>query len=272
MQVDESVPKIREIAFFVKPNVRKMFVPDIGYTLFDCDLKQADAQVVAWEAGDEPLKEIFRSGEDLHDTNAKDIYSLRTAPTHHQRQMAKHGVHGTNFGAHPRTLAKKLDMTVQQASAFQARWFKLHPAIKAWHKRVEQQLMQTRTVRNAFGYRRIFFDRIDNILPEALAWVPQSTTVNVIDKGLLRVARELRAGLWGDGSDVQLLLQVHDSGVGQFKNHLYRTIRKQIEQCMLIPVPYDDPLTIPVEISCSRVSWGDCHKVPFEDDVELCPY
>ena len=35
------------------PNVRKMFVPDLGYVVFDCDLAGADAQVVAWEAGDD---------------------------------------------------------------------------------------------------------------------------------------------------------------------------------------------------------------------------
>lgn len=268
MQVDDFVPVIQGIDFFVKPNVRKMFVPDVGYTMFDIDLKQADVWAVAWEANDEPLKEILRAvarGEiDLHEQNAKDIYGLVTKPSHHQRQMAKHGVHAADFGSSPRNMAKKLDMTVHQADAFQKRWFALHPGIKQWHRRVEQELMATRMVRNAFGYRKIFFDRIDSILPEALAWVPQSTTVNIIDKGMNNIDEYL--------PDAMLLLQVHDSAVGQFKNHLYPTIRKQIEQQMLITVPYDDPFVIPVEIACSRKSWGDCAKVPFEDDAAICPF
>ena len=105
-QIDAFIPEISDIAHFVKPNVRLMFVPDIGYTMFDADLRQSDAQVVAWEAGDEVLKEMFREGVDLHSQNATDIYQLRWAPSPHQRQMAKHGVHASNFGGHPRTMAK----------------------------------------------------------------------------------------------------------------------------------------------------------------------
>ena len=264
MQSSDGIPIIEDLEHFIKPNVRKIFLPDIGYTLFDVDLRQADAYTVAWESNDEVLKEMFRAGIDLHTQNAKDIFSLFREPNAHERQMAKHGVHGTNFGGSARTLAKKLDMTVHQATQFQARWFKLHPQIQKWHKRIEMQLMETRMIKNAFGYRRIFFDRVDGLLPEALAWVPQSTTVNVLDKGLLNIVTNI--------PEVQLLLQVHDSGLGQFRNFHYPTIRKRIQACMLIPVPYDDPMVIPVDISCSRVSWGNCKKVPFIDDEVLCPF
>lgn len=263
-QIDAFIPEISDISHFIKPNVRLMFVPDIGHTMFDADLRQSDAQVVAWEAEDEILKEIFRSGEDLHRQNATDIYQLHVAPTAHQRQMAKHGVHASNFGAHPRTMDKKLDMTVHQATSFQSRWFKLHPAIKKWHQRVENELMRTRTITNAFGYRRIWFDRVTEILPKALAWVPQSTTGNIIDKGINNIDEHLPEAI--------LNLQVHDSCLGQFKNDLYPTIRKQIHDLMLIEVPYDDPLTIAVDISCSRSSWGACTKVPLEDDETICPH
>ena len=44
------------------PNVKKMFIPDEGYTIIDADLEKADAQIVAWESGDEELKQIFREG------------------------------------------------------------------------------------------------------------------------------------------------------------------------------------------------------------------
>jgi len=263
-QIDAFIPEISDISHFVKPNVRLMFVPDIGYTMFDADLRQSDAQVVAWEAGDETLKTMFREGVDLHRQNAIDIYQLQSPPSPHQRQMAKHGVHATDFGAHPRTMAKKLDMTMHQATSFQARWFTLHPAIKEWHRRVEMELMQNRTITNAFGYRRIWFDRVETILPKALAWVPQSTTGNVIDKGINNIDEHM--------PEIILQLQVHDSCLGQFKNDLYPTIRKKIHDHMLITVPYDDPLVIEVDISCSRKSWGNCTRVPLEDEERICPH
>ena len=61
LQTDSFVPRIIELERFVKPNVRQMFVPDVGFTMFDADLMQADAAVVAWEADDRPLKEGFRA-------------------------------------------------------------------------------------------------------------------------------------------------------------------------------------------------------------------
>ena len=244
---------------WTKPNVRKIFLPDPGHIIFEADLAQADAQTVAWEAEDEPLMSLFKAARtdpsiDLHSENAKDIYGLMRKPTRHERQMAKHGVHGANFGATPYRLAKTLDMTRQQASQFLNRWFRLHPAIKKWHRRVEDQLMETRQIANKFGYRRIFFGRIDNILPEALAWVPQSTTVIIIDKGLNNLCRNLPEAI--------PLLQVHDSIVGQYLINHHNWIRQRIIQEMTIEVPYDEPMTIPVDLEWSEESWGSVKPLP----------
>ena len=48
------------------PNVRKLFITDPGYVMYEADLKGADAQVVAWEAEDDDLKAAFRAGVDIH--------------------------------------------------------------------------------------------------------------------------------------------------------------------------------------------------------------
>jgi len=160
---------------WTKPNVRKIFLPDPDHVLFEVDLKQSDAQVVAWDADDPIMKQMFREGVDLHTENAKMIYACAT-PSPHQRQMAKHGVHATDFLVTPKTMAKKLDMTIQQATNFQKRWFDIHPWIPKWHRKLEMIAMKTRTSTNAFGYRRIFFDRIQSIMPEIIAFIPQSTT------------------------------------------------------------------------------------------------
>ena len=48
------------------PNVRRTIIPDPGYTIVDADLAGADAQVVAWEAGDEKLKSAFSAGAAIH--------------------------------------------------------------------------------------------------------------------------------------------------------------------------------------------------------------
>lgn len=245
---------------WTKPNVRKVFLPDPDHVLFELDLKQSDAQVVAWDADDPIMKQMFREGVDLHTENAKMIYGLSGPPSPHQRQMAKHGVHATDFLVTPKTMAKKLDMTIHQATNFQKRWFDIHPWIPAWHRKLELIALKTRTATNAFGYRRIFFDRIQSIMPEIVAFIPQSTTCNVIDKIMNRIAGDPLRGIVGEVPEVQLLLQVHDSIVGQFHKSHWPTIVPRIETCTKIEVPYGEPLCIGTDFSASTISWGAVRK------------
>lgn len=245
---------------FQKPNVRKWFVPDLGHTMFDVDLQQADAQIVAWEADDEELKAIFRDPNlDLHDENCRAIFGKYSK---RGRQMAKAGVHATNYGSSARTMARHLGITVAMAEAFQRKWFDAHPNIKDWHRRIEGQLMANRTVSNKFGFKIRYFGRVEQLLPEALAWIPQSTVGRIINEGLNNLE---------DHPTIIPLIQVHDSIVGQFPNSFWPR-RKEIRTALSITVPYDDPLVIGVDMDASRQSWGDCKRVAWEDGSAFCPY
>lgn len=243
------------------PNIRKLFIPDPGYMIAEADLSGADAQVVAWEAEDEDLKAAFRSGLKLHIKNARDIFPEQTASLSDAQLKAldhpggiyhdcKRAVHATNYGAKPPTIAATNHWPLSAAERFQNTWFNLHPGILGWHERVEYDLYSTRTVRNKFGYRIVYFDRLDRLLPEALAWIPQSTVANVCVRGAIRLRKAIP---W-----CQILLQVHDSLIFQYPLR-YHNQREEIGQVLnSICVPYDDPLYIPWSFSFSEKSWGDC--------------
>jgi DNA polymerase-1 len=250
------------------PNVRKFFVPDPGYIICDTDLDRADLQVVVWEADDAELKHALRIGVDLHLLNGLSLENHRIPsieelveshpnyPEHRarfgrQRQLAKAFIHGTNYGGSARTMAITAGISVHQAELLQARWFAAHPGIKDWHNRTEHSLHTTRSVTNRFGYRRVYFDRVDGLLPEALAWVPQSTVALYINK------------IWdawvSHVPEIEILMQVHDSIVFQMKTSVFEsTIPLLREVANNIMIPYDDPLVIPVGFKYSTISWGDC--------------
>ena len=239
------------------PNLRQCIVPKEGYTIFDCDLKGADLEVVAWEAGDEDLKAKFRAGVDLHIENAKELFQTAN-PTPEQRQFAKTFVHLTNYGGKARTCAIKCGCTVAVAEASQKRWFKAHSGIVRWQNYVEAQLLGTRTIYNKFGYRRVYFDRLEGLLPEGLAWIPQSTIALVISY----IHKE-----FDKLEHVEVLLQGHDSLTGQYPTELENLILPQLETAGRIVVPYADPLIIPLELKTSTISWGDCQKRNWNCDV-----
>jgi len=242
------------------PNIRKLFVPDEGCIIYDADLERADAQVVAWDAGDEGLKEIFRAGLDIHTENAKAVYGA-DEPTYEQRQKTKSGVHAVNYVVTARTLAQTLGTLEGEAQDFIDRWLGAHPDISRWHRRIDRQVKTTRQVRNVYGYRMYFFDRVETLLPKALAWIPQSTVAIATNRGLLNIYENM--------PDIQLLLQVHDNLIMQGPIEKAVENGKKIKEYTEVVVPYDDPLTIPVSISASPTSWGDAADCVLVEDTFL---
>lgn len=246
------------------PNVRKLFKPDKGYILCDVDLSGADAQVVAWEAQDEDLKKAFRAGIDIHNKNGRDVFGSAYDPGKPSprkgtaRDELKAAVHGTNYAGGIRTISKDLGWTGEQVNAFQRKWFGLHPQIKEWHRRVERDLQLKRAVNNKFGYRIVYFDRPDNLLPKGLAWIPQSTIAGVCARSAVRLC----AGIpW-----VELLLQVHDSLVFQIPIAKHNRLSLlEIREMITIEIPYPDPLRIPWGLALSEKSWGDIQKKKWEE-------
>jgi DNA polymerase-1 len=251
------------------PNVRRFFVPDPGYTLFDTDLDRADLQVVVWEADDKDLKEFLRMGVDVHLVNGIDLENLPLPPidelveTHSQypehrakfgkqRIFAKAWVHGTNYGGSAATMARAAKCSTAQSQLMQDRWFARHPGIKRWHERTEHLLLTKRMAINAFGFRRVYLDRVSGLLPEALAWVPQSTValyINMIwDKWVTHCP------------EIQVLMQVHDSLVFQLPTHIAQSKVPYLRALAAeIQIPYPDPLVIPVGFKSSESSWGEVH-------------
>ena len=252
---------------FVLPNIRSMYVPDPGFTFFDMDLDRADLQVVVWESDDQMLKAAMRLGVDIHLLNVFALDKQEPPPleelveTHprywdyrgprkHKREFAKVFCHATNYVGGAKTVAAHTGRGVHEIDTAQKYWFSVHPGIKTWHDRTEAQIQRYRFVENKFGYRWYIFDRLDALLPEAVAWIPQSTVGIVINKAWLSFHTNI--------PEVQVLLQVHDSLAGQFPTHRAAHILPLMQKHSRITIPYEDPLIIPTGVKTSAVSWGDC--------------
>jgi uracil-DNA glycosylase family 4 len=278
---DEEI-ETTELAQFATPNIRKLYIPDSGYTIAECDLEGADAQVVAEEADDEIMREIFRKRLKLHVENGKMFYGASMMGPDGKREpyytRIKIGAHSTNYGITARSLAQAINVPVHEAEKFQRRWFEIHPGILDWHRRIDSQLQTTRTVYNRFGYRRKYFDRIDGLLGEALAWVPQSSVACVTNRALCRLRPafteyynlypleqqrdrftfEAVRRLFELG--VQLLLQVHDSFVFQYPTYREAAVLPLLRSVLSVTIPYDKPLIIPWGLKTSTRSWGDAEE------------
>jgi len=156
----------------------------------------------------------------------------------------------SNYLGKPRTIAKHLGRTVQEVEKAQKIWFGAHPGLQKWHSRVYHDIKLKGYVENKFGYRWYIQDRIDeNVLPQAVAWIPQSSVGALIN----RIWKNIY-----DTGKIEVLIQVHDSLVGQFPLNEKEQSLKLIQECAQVTIPYDDPLIIPLGTKTSDKSWGDC--------------
>jgi hypothetical protein len=231
------------------------------------DLDRADLQVVVREAGEPEWIAAMLQGVDMHLLNACVLakrepppleelveshpnYKLHRAPLKHAREFAKTFCHATNYGGGAKTVAAHTGRTVHEIDQAQKYWFGAHPGIRQWHGRTFDQINRFRFVENKWGYRWYIFDRLEALLPEALAWVPQSTVGILINR--------IWTSFYENIPEVQVLLQVHDSLAGQFPTHRSATILPLMEKHSRIEIPYDPPLIIPTGVKTSTTSWGDC--------------
>jgi len=262
--------KIKDKNYIALPNIRKLLIPDEGMTFFDADLDRADLQVVVWEADDADLKKALRENIDLHCFNAVTVYDIKGIPydelseshpnyPEHRKRIGearrgktKAGIHATNYGVGDRKLAQTLGITVHEASLFRSKWFAARPGVRKWHLRTEESIAKRGYIENRFGARLYNFGRVN--LPEFLGWLPQSTVAGVINRALINIDSAAER----HETTIQLLLQCHDSLAGQFKTSRMAEEVETIKRLGRVVVPYDDPLTIPVGIKTSNISWGDC--------------
>ncbi len=238
------------------PNVRKFFIPDPGHTFFDMDLSKADLRIVVWEADDQEMKSILKSGGDPYVIVAREYYRDPTIQKGSGIKGTKYDTfkrfcHGTHYLGKPPGLAKRLGLTTHEADKAQKWYFSRFPAIKKSLDDLQDQVAKRRMVQNIWGHRIYIFDRIDDtLLREIAAWRASSTVSVLINK--IYVAYDSTI------PEAEVLLQVHDSLAGQFKTPLKDSIIPRMEAAAKITIPFDDPLVIPIGLKTSEVSWGAC--------------
>jgi DNA polymerase I-like protein with 3'-5' exonuclease and polymerase domains len=239
------------------PNIRKMLVPDPGKTIFDLDLESADLRTVAWESDCTFLKACFKTGRKPYVEMGKEYFNdpgfnKTVEPAYTQFKSL---CHGTNYMGKAENISGRIGLDVSRCVRVQEWYLAKCPEVSEWHKRITRQMDTTATVANAFGYRRKFFDRIEGtIYNEAVAWIGQSTTSIIINKGLVAIDE------WEEKNhgELELLMQVHDSLIGQFPTERKDYFLRLVRDLCTITVPYADPMVMPVGIKTSETSWGDC--------------
>lgn len=242
------------------PNIRELFLPEEAtleggeWEICDMDLSSADLRVVVAEAQERGMQQWLDDGASPYVEIAKEYYGDPSFSKKHPRYRDfKSFAHGTNYLGTPEGLSDRIGLSLREAREVQAWYLGKFPGIRKWQEKVKASVRSTRRVTNCFGYRRIYFDRIEGtIFNQAVAWIGQSTTGIQIN----RIWEAVRSRApW-----IKVLLQVHDSLVFCYPVRRREEALAIINGCSNLRLPgYDwHPIYIPVGVKTSTISWGHC--------------
>lgn len=261
--------------------LRKMFVADEGKEMAEFDLNRGESWVYSHLAEEPEMIRIHREGLDFHTITA---CAISTVFGHHisydawgefderdpegaykLRYLGKRTNHASAYRMGPFRFAEVVNneaddtgitITVAQAKAAQALWLKRYPFIESWWMGIERTLNEdARTMVTPYGRVRQFFGRWgDQLFKEATAYVPQSTSVDYINGGMLRVFNEL---VMKDAFGLELLHQNHDSILVQYDEDCREEVIPEISECLISDLVIGKHvIQIPVEAAYGH-SWGE---------------
>lgn len=198
---------------------RGMYVPPEGMKVIRADYKQAEAVVVAYLINDVRLKQLFKDSFrkskaycnenqlDVHKLTAMLMYGIGWDEiTKELRRIGKVLRHSSNYSAGPAVVARELGIKMGEAKKQLELYHAMCPMLRAWHKNVQKQLQQNRTLVTPLGRKHIFMDRWgDSLFRSAYAFVPQSTVGDLLNMSLVDFYHAWKH------TDMIMWLQLHDA-------------------------------------------------------------
>jgi len=265
----------------IKRIIRSLMVADPGTVLVTIDYSQSELRWVAHESQDPVYMQVYRDGQDIHETTAKmlvrmqgvDPDSLSKEELKPWRTKAK----AVNFGLIYGMQAKKFQayardeygvrLTIEEAERFHRGFFQLYRALPAWHARRIEEARKNGFVRTAYGnIRRTPSINCDDLMKrgedERLAInTPIQAASN--DSALFAALQARRRGICDDNL-VKLVLFVHDELVYQVAEDHVDTFVPQILECMEHPpleqyfgIRMSVPLVAEAQIGTSLANLSD---------------
>ncbi|MCK6462662.1 MAG: DNA polymerase [Candidatus Pacebacteria bacterium] len=205
--------------------VRRAFIADKGFKLVDFDYSQIDLRVAAILSGDKNLVEIFKKGEDAHNSAAAKVFKVKPEDvTPEMRRKIKVINFGVLYGMGINALRQNLGGTREEAQKFYDEYFKSFSDLKGYIEKTKKFARENGWTETLFGRRR-YFPEISShqeyIKKEAERMAVnmpiQGTSADFIKLAMVRVDKILAEK--GLKDYVRMLLQIHDELLFEVKEN-----------------------------------------------------
>lgn len=227
--------------------LRSMFIAEPGTLLITVDLSQAESWIVAYLTNDKAMQHDLKYG-DIHTSTGCYIYNCGPEElTKDQRYLGKRSNHMLGYGAtylrFVQVVNKDGVVTISnpEGNRIVEAWHQKY-SVRAWHREIQAQLYKDRTLKNAYGRKRIFYGNLnDETFKAAYAHIPQSTVADHTN-GLVHPQLGVEGGVLGIHKRIcsrpgcKLLNQSHDSVLLQAPKTSAMAILQEVHSLMQRPL------------------------------------
>jgi DNA polymerase I len=238
--------------------IRAAFVAEQGKILLGADYSQIELRVMAHFSNDPVLLEAFRTGQDIHERTAQEVFGVGPmAQTAEHRRASKAINYGIIYGLSPFGLAQQIGVPQKEAAQFIHAYFERYRGVKQYLDNVLAETRQTGVAKTLFGRIRPIPDitspqvQIRNFAERTALNSPlQGTAADLIKLAMIAIDQRLAA----EKFEAKMILQVHDEllfeAPASERGALEKLVRHEMENVHKLAVP------LVVEI-CAGQNWRD---------------
>ena len=239
--------------------IRQAFIaPSPDWVLLTADYSQIELRMLAHFCQDENLVQAFRSGHDIHNVVAAQIFGVaENDVSDDQRRRAKTVNFGVIYGLSAFGLASRLGISQGEAAAFIEAYFAQYPGIDRWMTTVLEEAKSTGQVKTILGRRRPIqgikntTGRVRNLAERtAINTVIQGSAADLIKMAMINIDKALR----DLGLQSRLILQIHDELVFEVPKAELDQVKALVQRLMNTALD----LSVPVEVDAAAgPNWLD---------------
>ncbi len=243
--------------------IRKGFIATPGHVLVVADYSQIELRVLAMLSGDPTLKNIFKTGQDIHTAVAARVFGVaEDGVTKDMRRQAKVINFGIIYGMGVNALRVNLGTSREDAQKFYDNYFAEFKTVREYFDTVVQEAYAKGYTETMFGRHR-YFPALRSKLPFMRAQAErqaynaplQGTAADIVKIATVRVDQAL--GQAKIINQAHFLLQVHDELIYEVEvEHLDKLV-KILQKEMVEVVDNEVPLAVNIETGSS---WGELQE------------
>ncbi len=254
--------------------IRHAFVAPKGFTLVSLDYSQIELRLAAILSGDTKLCDIFKSGRDVHQEVAAQVFHVAPkAVDQEMRRRAKVINFGILYGMGVNALRAQLGSTTAEAHQYLEDYFSTFKTLAEYLESTKGFARRHGYTETLFGRRRQF-PEMKSSLPYVRAQAErmainaplQGTQADIIKLAMVRVDGMLTKEKAQD--DAYLLLQVHDELVYEIRESRVEALGAKIKEIMESVLPSEKTRLpaqagdVPIIATMkSGPDWGAMHTI-----------